>query len=93
VVTFGSIRGVSFGGFAGQTDSRAGQVTRGRSCFSTRFADPLGLRALGPRYGNPASIFAVNKQTGALVWKTQADKHLASIITAGAVVDPATGIV
>jgi polyvinyl alcohol dehydrogenase (cytochrome) len=46
-----------------------------------------------PPYGNPASIFAVNKQTGALVWKTQADTHLASIITAGAVVDPATGIV
>ncbi len=45
-----------------------------------------------PTYGHPAQILGINKQTGALVWMTQADTHLASIITQSAVVDPATGI-
>lgn len=45
-----------------------------------------------PPFGHPAQIFAINKLTGAPVWTTQADSHPASIITAGAVVDPATGI-
>lgn len=44
-------------------------------------------------FGSPAHIVAVSKQTGALIWVTQADSHPASIVTQGAVVDGSDGIV
>ncbi len=51
----------------------------------------LGTQSrLGNRH--PAYLLAVNKKTGALMWKTQVDQSAESIVTQGAVVDASDGI-
>ena len=39
------------------------------------------------KLGVPANVMAVNKKTGALIWKTQVDSHPFSIVTQSAVVN------